>query len=481
MGKVGADILSVITESLYDRPIVVFREYIQNSADSIISERERNIVRNNAIALIWKHDDDLYFFDNGGGIDPDQFVTKMTTIGSSDKKRENSFGYKGIGRLSGLSYCEFLEFYNICSYKDHEYQKFVFSNRKFSELKNSDTIRIISLENVLSIIGELKDNNEAYNSISPITQDIDAQYGAFNENDNGFLVVLHNITYVLSNAIQDKSFIEQLSWLLPVRFKNELCSGNSDSLLFLELNQELPTIDVLFEGTPIERPIQRNYLRDYTWAREYDSYAIGFHTVNANQIAIGNNPFRGIRIYIDNMLLCDETELIPILQQFGMIKHTTNELIQSVRGIGAIVYIKDKINIVANARRTFIEVTETEAIQFLKLLANFVEEVLVARYALSDFQSAHKKGIKDLELIEKYRVAAQDALQALAEKQIIVSNPEPPVEFPELNIDEQRRIIKRSIIKELGLLVNEYLRLKNEFHWDSAFRDFYYWMKSKLN
>ena len=32
--KVGAGILNAITESLYDNPIVVFREYVQNSVDA---------------------------------------------------------------------------------------------------------------------------------------------------------------------------------------------------------------------------------------------------------------------------------------------------------------------------------------------------------------------------------------------------------------------------------------------------------------
>ena len=35
---VGAGILNIITESLYDNPIVVFREYVQNSVDSIFKE-----------------------------------------------------------------------------------------------------------------------------------------------------------------------------------------------------------------------------------------------------------------------------------------------------------------------------------------------------------------------------------------------------------------------------------------------------------
>ena len=40
---VGAGILNIITESLYDNPIVVFREYVQNSVDSIFKENYETI------------------------------------------------------------------------------------------------------------------------------------------------------------------------------------------------------------------------------------------------------------------------------------------------------------------------------------------------------------------------------------------------------------------------------------------------------
>lgn len=39
---VGTGILSVITESLYDNPIVVFREYVQNSVDSILKSLQNS-------------------------------------------------------------------------------------------------------------------------------------------------------------------------------------------------------------------------------------------------------------------------------------------------------------------------------------------------------------------------------------------------------------------------------------------------------
>lgn len=57
---VGAGILNIITESLYDNPIVVFREYVQNSVDSIFKER----CQDDYEIKIWYEENDLCFLDN---------------------------------------------------------------------------------------------------------------------------------------------------------------------------------------------------------------------------------------------------------------------------------------------------------------------------------------------------------------------------------------------------------------------------------
>ena len=101
---VGAGIVEIITESLYDKPIVISREYVQNSADafSSVPETEINELRVNII----NENNNLFFVDNGTGISEDKFQGKMISIANSQKTRTKNIGYKGIGRLSGLSYCK---------------------------------------------------------------------------------------------------------------------------------------------------------------------------------------------------------------------------------------------------------------------------------------------------------------------------------------------------------------------------------------
>lgn len=49
---VGANIISIITESLYDKPVVVFREYVQNSIDAF--SKSGKILENCAVDICIK-------------------------------------------------------------------------------------------------------------------------------------------------------------------------------------------------------------------------------------------------------------------------------------------------------------------------------------------------------------------------------------------------------------------------------------------
>ena len=75
-GVVGASIVSIITESLYDKPIVIFREYIQNAVDAMAKAPQDSQVLS---AHFWFQDNNLYFLDNGTGIASSAFETTMTS------------------------------------------------------------------------------------------------------------------------------------------------------------------------------------------------------------------------------------------------------------------------------------------------------------------------------------------------------------------------------------------------------------------
>ena len=48
--------------------------------------------------------------DNGIGVPNDEVVATLCSLGCSDKDGVNSRGFRGIGRLGGMGYCEHLRF-----------------------------------------------------------------------------------------------------------------------------------------------------------------------------------------------------------------------------------------------------------------------------------------------------------------------------------------------------------------------------------
>ena len=476
--KVGAGILSIITESLYDNPIVVFREYVQNSVDSIFksSNPEKRKIK------IWFDGQNLFFLDNGLGIKPDSFYNEMVSIGASTKEKQKNLGYKGIGRLSGVPYCKKLSFINYVNFKNDQLQSYTIDGELYNSIKNEQGHEQMSFSELMHQIGKYEENIEpsklykSYESVNNYTQ-------ILNETNSGFLVILQDISTVLCRTINGKDFFLRLQWLLPVDFDKSLYEGNYKELFadFKDNNSDFPcpirSCSISYNNKPIFRPINEEMLRDYVCKCDF-KYATGFHSFNNDKIAIDrNNPFTGIRIYMDNMLLCDENELLNSLDNYGILAHTSNGQLQSVRGIGAMIYITDKISISANARRTFIEVTDRDSIDFLKLLAEFINNVYEARYALSNYASAKKKIGSNLESLSDLRDRATNSLLKLASNTIDLSQEE-SLDFISLSQDEKKRLIKKSISSEIDKKIKDYIRTidVDDYEIDNSINQFIGWL-----
>lgn len=486
---VGASILNIITESLYDKPIVIFREYIQNSADSLKSKCKSS----NACSLfssVWSTDNDLFFLDNGTGINPDDFLSKMQSIAFSGKDKETSIGYKGIGRLSGISYCKKLRFINIIDFNKELFQEYEIDCVLYNNIQKSQKYNETSFVSLMSQIGTLKTNV----SSEEVKQFINNRIPDKSAIESGFLVILEDISSVLRIVINDKNFENSLCWLLPVPFKKELLNtGNPTDELFEWLSSE-PSIDgsniiaaqsytIYFNGKQLYRPLTANMLRTYVCKCNFEKYAVCVQSFSSEKIEIDQkNPFSGIRIYIDNMLLCDETELIPALRQYGLTTHTSNELIQSVRGMGVIIYIVDKINISANARRTFIELTDTDSLRFLELAANLVENIYSTRYALSRYSNALKKEVSSESNIEELRQKALTHLKLLASDEIVVTTIDKPSkqDYLSLSTIDQKRAIKTKLTKGMNEYIKTYLNQTDSFNVDTCVDDFKTWLLANL-
>ncbi len=111
---IGKDILDLLAGSMYVDPLNVYREYVQNAADSIDEARSQQLefVESGARVEIYiDHvDRSIRIRDNGVSIDGANFVQKLVTIGASHKRGKKLRGFRGVGRLAGLGYCQELIF-----------------------------------------------------------------------------------------------------------------------------------------------------------------------------------------------------------------------------------------------------------------------------------------------------------------------------------------------------------------------------------
>ena len=110
---VGKDVLELLSSGMYVNQLTIYREFIQNSIDSIEEAKFSRPIKNikGKININLGIDNrSITIIDNGIGVKNNDFYRLMTSIGASHKKGTNARGFRGVGRLSGLGCCRELVF-----------------------------------------------------------------------------------------------------------------------------------------------------------------------------------------------------------------------------------------------------------------------------------------------------------------------------------------------------------------------------------
>lgn len=121
MAFIGKNTIENLTTAMYEDLRIIYREYIQNSADSIDRAIEYGLITEDEAIINIEIDKKKRYVcvsDNGMGIRENEFKKIMGSIADSTKDRNEDKGFRGIGRLGGISSCEKLVF--SCSTKGEE-------------------------------------------------------------------------------------------------------------------------------------------------------------------------------------------------------------------------------------------------------------------------------------------------------------------------------------------------------------------------
>ncbi len=111
---IGKDVLELLSTSMYVDPMTVYREYVQNAVDAVDDARAAKLLppqeKGKVDISIDPTSRSINIRDNGVGLSWEAFISRMCNIGSSPKRGTTSRGFRGVGRLAGLGYCQELLF-----------------------------------------------------------------------------------------------------------------------------------------------------------------------------------------------------------------------------------------------------------------------------------------------------------------------------------------------------------------------------------
>ncbi len=304
---VGKNVLESLTTGMYADNKIIYREYIQNATDAIDTairqgalEREKNRID----IIINVNRREIRIRDNGVGIPQSKVYNTLGDIGKSVKDYKEQRGFRGIGRLGGLGYCEELKF--ITSYKGEN--KRSIQTWDCVKLKNLLQPNVAPDMDVIGVVNEVT-------RIDILEED---------ENKHYFEVVLTGIEQDHDVLLDMHEIKDYLSQVTPVPFNyQKFTELQRINKRLLELGKEPEEYSIFLNEEQIYKPYKRkiksgrpefDFIKDLEFFHEIRSdgsiFFIGWYGVTDLSGAIKEEEkVRGLRVRKHNILIGDDKTL----------------------------------------------------------------------------------------------------------------------------------------------------------------------------
>ena len=132
----GAGLLGLVTTGMYDAPLSMYREYIQNAADAAagsgLSGRAKVTIE------IDVSERRIRIRDNGPGLSRKEALERLLPIGRSDKTLGIDRGFRGVGRLAGLAFAKTVSF-TTCARDDQAVTQITWHSDRLPELTSTES------------------------------------------------------------------------------------------------------------------------------------------------------------------------------------------------------------------------------------------------------------------------------------------------------------------------------------------------------
>ncbi|MDR1553962.1 MAG: ATP-binding protein [Prevotellaceae bacterium] len=337
--------------------------------------------------------------DNATGIKQAEVLPLLGNIAQSTKNKYEDKGFRGIGRLGGLGYCEKLTF-ETSFFGEEKKSRMTWDAKRLKELFNDETVKVDAAE-IISIITDYSLNE---------SENINAHY---------FNVTMENVTN--EDLLDIQKVREYLSMVAPVPFANTFTFRNKiykkareKGIAIDEYNIYVNT-DKLFKG--YKDYIYKNNavstdetILDVIFFEDYLNEELlfwGWYGISKIMWQIPNeNKERGIRLRKSNIQIGLETRL----DNFHKDHHQGNKYF-----IGE-VYALNK-ELIPNGRRDFF-IDNKECTQFSEKLIEVFKKLYSLYYDFSKKNSAisdNKKLEGDKETIKDPTLDKQKKQKVTAE------------------------------------------------------------------
>lgn len=346
--QVGKYTLESLTTGMYSDPKIVYREYIQNSVDSLEMAVEAGLLESQRMRIdiiVDSEASSISIRDNGMGIPFSEVKDTLMNVGNSKKRHSNNRGFRGIGRLGGMSYCDTLVF-TTSAETEKKKTTVTFDCKKLRNLLIPGQHEDMSLSDVLSEITTVKYSEER----------ADKHY---------FLVEMQNVSSFsdLLNIELVKSYVAQVA---PVPYQSRYFIYSTELRGYLSNRgyklEEFPIFIGECESDlePIYKPNRSRFhsdrnkkkpdditsMRYFDVTIEGELYALGWYG-NCNWYgSLSSHEISGLRVRKGNILIGDSKTLNAIFREARFNGWTQGELF----------ILTDKL--IPNARRDDFEQNE---------------------------------------------------------------------------------------------------------------------------
>ncbi|OUN08479.1 ATP-binding protein [Flavonifractor sp. An9] len=382
---IGKYTLESLTNGMYASPLDLYREYIQNAADSIDTAIAEKLERPECfeIAIHLDHEKNmLSIFDNGHGLSKKEAISTLIDIGNSNKHRTQNRGFRGIGRLAGLGYCDELIF--ITSFSGESTKTLVHYNAKLLR-----ELLLTSSEDSISV-------NDVMNQIVFVEE--------FDEKPNRHYFEVKMLGVMRNNGLMDEDLVRNyLIQHSPLPFRKGFKWRSTIEEKLRLSGYTIPTYCICLNGEELYKPYTDSFISDRVkkisdsiqdihvkkFYRGNVLSAVLWYAHTAFYGTINDNSIKGIRVRQGNILIGD--------------KSTCNSYFKEERFNGWIMgelYVIDP-DLIANSRRDDFEKNEA----FYELIKMFKEWAVsvskdIRRISYERSLSREKKAILEAQSFE---------------------------------------------------------------------------------